>query len=115
MPRITIYECDRCGHTQDRDRKFSDDQRWMRTITVYVEDGFNETRTNLDTEDRPVLIPFRDNMGSVLWCEKCCDDTGISKLTAVSRRPINDGQPVATLETAIRDVVDRVLSARGIG
>jgi hypothetical protein len=99
MAKREIFTCDRCGYEQDRDRKFNDEMRWMRTITLFVEDG-DANRHGVN----PHHIASRDQSISALWCEKCCDETGVSRLNRLSK-PTPDDPPAATMEDIVREIV----------
>jgi hypothetical protein len=99
MAKREIFTCDRCGYEQDRDRKFNDEMRWMRTITLFVEDG-HAIRQGVNFHH----IASRDRHGSVLWCDKCCEDSGLNRITKVTTAKANE-QPEPTIEDIIREIV----------
>ena len=106
MGQIQTYCCDKCGHTQSSDRKFSDSDRWMKTIVLGVKDGFQHVDGN-------IRFGFSDTVESVLWCDQCLGDFGVTRL--VLRQPANDPPPPApTLDDIIRDIVAQKPAEAGI-
>src|ERR1700733_14894536 len=96
--KTETYTCDRCAHAQDRDRKFDGPYRWMRTITLCMEEGFVHRS---GTAER---FLSRDIVKTVLWCDQCCTETGIDGVTRLAR-PKPDEAPAPTLEDMVRDIV----------
>lgn len=99
MKTIT-YACDRCGHTQDSDRKFADTDRWMTTITLAMQDGHQENNNghlNLTARDTA-------KVKTVLWCDKCCDEVGLSNIHRLSQPMPYDPAP-PTLEDMLREII----------
>jgi hypothetical protein len=99
MPRLEKFVCDRCSYEQPKDRKFSDDDRWFHTITVYMQTGYHAHNS----------IPYRldsdrdtDHLGSVLWCDRCVIELGLLGMTRVSRTPIPEPPQ---LEAILREFI----------
>ncbi len=90
------YSCDRCGHTQDRDRKFSDEDRWMWKVTLFCHLG-----------DDP-KVEDRNLVRQVLWCSSCCDEVGLDNLSGHTEQPVDVADPPSfedVLRAIIRDEI----------
>lgn len=92
MGLMQSYVCDRCGHEQLSDRKFTDTDRWMFTVTVISETGFTRGPRNVMRADRK---------GCVFWCQNCCQEVGV----LAPPEPVAKTQEPPSLEDMIREIV----------
>lgn len=93
--KTTIYACDRCDWKQDRDRKFDGPYRWMRTVSILMEDGHHDIGygSRLDGSDM---------IKSVFWCDVCCAAVGLARHRPV---PKADEPPPPTIEDMLREII----------
>lgn len=95
MARNTTFTCDRCEHTQRSDRKFRDDDRWMRTIRIDVFDG--------DMPEGAIRHANIKYSIQSLWCDKCLGEFDTHRLTS---RPDGQEAPATpTFEEVLRAVI----------
>lgn len=104
--KTTRYSCDRCGHTQNSDRKLSDSDRWMRTVTLLMEDGCPERHDFGYRND----LSSRNAVKSVLWCYECTVSVGLPALKEMKDEPESTSP---TIEFLVREMIhDEIAAAR---
>lgn len=99
MAKIESYECDRCGHTQPRDRQFPgpENPRWMYTIDVTMRGGDQPTYGSVRLENNET------HRAHVLWCGECVEAIRLNKLGI--GKPVDSVVAAQTLDDVLREIV----------